>query len=77
MAEGKTLERSQIEEKYKWNLAVMFENDQAWEKALNSLDDKAKELTGYAGGIDKKIWLLEHEGVDIDRFFRPKHSTAP
>ncbi|HCA33884.1 MAG TPA: 6-O-methylguanine DNA methyltransferase [Lachnospiraceae bacterium] len=34
-------------------------------------------LTGYAGGIDKKIWLLEHEGVDIDRFFRPKHSTAP
>lgn len=22
-------------------------------------------LTGYAGGIDKKIWLLEHEGVDL------------
>lgn len=34
-------------------------------------------LTGYAGGIDKKIWLLEHEGVAMDGLFRPKHSTAP
>lgn len=33
-------------------------------------------LTGYAGGIDKKIWLLEHEGVSMDGLFRPKHSTA-
>lgn len=22
-------------------------------------------LTGYAGGIDKKVWLLQHEGVEI------------
>lgn len=22
-------------------------------------------LTGYAGGLDKKIWLLEHEGVGL------------
>ncbi len=34
-------------------------------------------LTGYAGGIDKKIWLLEHEGVDMTGLFRPRHSTAP
>ena len=34
-------------------------------------------LTGYAGGIDKKIWLLEHEGAAMDGLFRPKHSTAP
>ncbi len=26
-------------------------------------------LTGYAGGIDKKIKLLTHEGVDMSRFF--------
>ena len=25
------------------------------------------QLTGYAGGLDKKIWLLEHEGVQLDR----------
>ena len=22
-------------------------------------------LTGYAGGVDKKLWLLTHEGVKI------------
>lgn len=27
-------------------------------------------LTGYAGGIDKKIQLLEHEGADIARLRR-------
>ena len=29
-------------------------------------------LTGYAGGIDLKIKLLEHEGVDITGLFLPK-----
>lgn len=28
-------------------------------------------LTGYAGGIDKKVKLLEHEGVDLSDFFMP------
>ena len=23
-------------------------------------------LTGYAGGLDRKVWLLSHEGVDLD-----------
>ncbi len=34
-------------------------------------------LTGYSGGIDKKIRLLELEGVDTCRLFVPKKSTAP
>lgn len=34
-------------------------------------------LTGYAGGIDKKIALLKLEGAYNDTFFLPKHSTAP
>ena len=33
-------------------------------------------LTGYAGGLEKKIALLTHEGVDVTRFFRPKTGTA-
>ena len=33
-------------------------------------------LTGYAGGIDKKTALLEHEGVDIAKFHVPKKGTA-
>lgn len=34
-------------------------------------------LTGYAGGIRKKLWLLEHEGVATGGFFIPEKSTAP
>lgn len=33
-------------------------------------------LTGYAGGLSKKIWLLTHEGVDMGRFFVPGRGTA-
>lgn len=29
-------------------------------------------LTGYAGGIDKKIKLLEHENVDMSNLYIPK-----
>ena len=35
-------------------------------------------LTGYAGGIAKKTYLLKLEGgYQEDRFFVPRHSTAP
>ncbi|MDR3295297.1 MAG: methylated-DNA--[protein]-cysteine S-methyltransferase [Clostridiales Family XIII bacterium] len=33
-------------------------------------------LTGYAGGIDKKIRLLEHEGADMSKLFTPTRGTA-
>ncbi|WP_455651498.1 methylated-DNA--[protein]-cysteine S-methyltransferase [Phascolarctobacterium sp.] len=33
-------------------------------------------LTGYAGGLEKKIRLLELEGVDTARFSLPKKGTA-
>lgn len=33
-------------------------------------------LTGYAGGLQKKIWLLAHEGADTQRLFVPKKGTA-
>lgn len=29
-------------------------------------------LTGYAGGLDRKRWLLDHEGVDLAQLKRPK-----
>lgn len=37
---------------------------------------KSGSLTGYAGGIDKKVKLLEIEGVDMSRFFIQKTGTA-
>ncbi len=33
-------------------------------------------LTGYAGGIDKKIKLLKIENVNMDTFYLPKAGTA-
>ena len=33
-------------------------------------------LTGYAGGIERKLWLLRHEGVDVSRLTIPKRGTA-
>ena len=33
-------------------------------------------LTGYAGGIDKKVKLLELERADMTGFFVPKKGTA-
>lgn len=33
-------------------------------------------LTGYAGGIDKKMKLLEMEHADMSRFFVPEKGTA-
>lgn len=38
---------------------------------------KNGSLTGYAGGIDKKMALLKLEGAFQEKFFVPKHSTAP
>ncbi|MBR5218317.1 MAG: methylated-DNA--[Clostridia bacterium] len=33
-------------------------------------------LTGYAGGLSKKITLLKHEGVDTEKFIVPTKGTA-
>ncbi len=33
-------------------------------------------LTGYAGGINKKIMLLELEGVNLENLYIPKKGTA-
>lgn len=33
-------------------------------------------LTGYAGGIEKKAYLLRHEGADMTGLFMPKKGAA-
>lgn len=33
-------------------------------------------LTGYAGGIERKKWLLAHEGLDMTKFYVPMKGTA-
>ena len=33
-------------------------------------------LTGYAGGIDKKLWLLNWEGADTHNLWSPRKGSA-
>ena len=33
-------------------------------------------LTGYAGGVEKKLWLLRHEGADLSGLHLPTRGTA-
>ncbi len=33
-------------------------------------------LTGYAGGVDKKLWLLRHEGVDVTKLSVPAGGSS-
>lgn len=33
-------------------------------------------LTGYAGGLARKVWLLTMEGADMSRFFVPEKGPA-
>lgn len=33
-------------------------------------------LTGYGGGINNKVELLKLEGIDLSKYFIPKHGTA-
>lgn len=33
-------------------------------------------LTGYAGGMERKQWLLAHEGLDMLEFYVPTKGTA-
>lgn len=37
---------------------------------------KNGSLTGYAGGLEKKIKLLNHEGVDMKKLFVPKKENT-
>ena len=33
-------------------------------------------LTGYAGGLERKLWLLRHEGADVRSFTIPRGSDV-
>lgn len=33
-------------------------------------------LTGYAGGVERKLWLLRHEGADVSGLAVPRKGTA-
>ena len=49
-AESGTIpQRSDIDDKYKWDLTTFFPNEQAWEDAYNSLEKNAPRIEQYKG----------------------------
>lgn len=51
--------RSEIPEKYKWNLRDIFESPEAWEKAFVEMSEEYKKLTAYQGKLGERDTLLE------------------
>lgn len=45
-------QRSQIEEKYKWDLTPMFASDEKWQGEFDALSAKLPRLDEYAGRLD-------------------------
>ncbi|MBO4289210.1 MAG: oligoendopeptidase F [Lachnospiraceae bacterium] len=59
MAENRVPERSEIEEKYKWNITTLFGSDEEWEKALNSLDEPVAKCAAYRGRLSGSPKVLQ------------------
>ncbi|MEG2377751.1 MAG: oligoendopeptidase F, partial [Clostridia bacterium] len=55
----KILERSEIDEKYKWHLNDIFESDSAWEKEYAKIPKIAVKLSGFAGKLGTASALYE------------------
>ena len=39
--------------------------------AIVSAIGSSGNLKGYPAGVEKKIWLMRHEGIDPSRFYSP------
>lgn len=50
--------RSEIDEKYKWDLSVLYSNDSEWEKDYNSLKTEIPKLGNYKGILLKNASTL-------------------
>lgn len=44
-------ERSEIENKYKWNLSSLYENDAAWEEDLKKIEEVTAKVAAYQGKL--------------------------
>ena len=59
MAETKQIpQRSDIDDKYKWNLEIMYPNLEAWEKDFNFVENNYARLEGYKGRLGESGDIL-------------------
>ena len=60
--------RAEIEQKYKWNLTDIFENDEKWEEAFNLIKAEIHVLKEFKGRLQDKNALKE--------FFKKEHNVS-
>ena len=65
MAQKKIPQRSEIEEKYKWDLTDVYESDEAFEKALDDAGKYPEQLLSFQGKISQSAKsLLDYLKLD-------------
>lgn len=55
---AQTKERSEIEEKYKWDLSVLYADVEAWQQAKDKLDEKIEMLDDNKGKLNESAEVL-------------------
>ncbi len=53
VAQAETMERSQVETKYKWDLTAMYPSNEAWDADYKWIESKIPELEAFKGKIGK------------------------
>lgn len=64
--------RSEIDNKYKWDLSTMYENDEAWENDFNYVKDKLTLVNNYKNSItssNKNLLEFLRYYLDLDRVY--------
>lgn len=51
--------RSEIEDKYKWNLSFLFENDEMWQKTLEEYQKNMDVLSSFSGKLTNEKNILD------------------
>ncbi len=69
MAKNKQIQRSDIDDKYKWNTKDLFESDKDWEKEFSSTKELIKDLEEYKG-------KLANSAEDLLGFFKSRDKTV-
>lgn len=54
----KLVNRSEIEDKYKWDLSSLFMSDQLWEETFSRVDSKKDKITNFKNTLKKPKELL-------------------
>ncbi|WP_420840560.1 oligoendopeptidase F [Caldicoprobacter algeriensis] len=75
MQVGTLRSRSEIDEKYKWRLEDIYENEELWEEDYKSTKQLLEEITGFEGKINtaenllKVLKLNDQIGMKMEKIF--------